>query len=144
MERHAKIGDKVKVHFTGTLEDGTVFDTSENKKPLLFNLGSGEVIQGFEEAISGMKVDQEKNIRISSDKAYGPRTHELIVNVEKDKLPKDLEFKLDQHYQIPNEDNNEITVRVSKVSENSVELDGNHPLAGKNLIFKIKLIEILD
>lgn len=144
MERFVKIGDVVKVDFVGSFEDGQVFDTSENKNPLKFKVGSGEVIQGFDEALVGMRVGQEKQININSDKAYGPRAKELIVNIEREKLPADIDFKKDQQYQIPNEDGETIVVRVSDVSENSIELDGNHPLAGRNLIFKIKLVEILD
>lgn len=142
MERFVKNGDKIKVHFTGTLEDGNIFDSSVNKKPLNFIVGSGQVIQGFDEAVIGMKLGQEKTIHINSDKAYGPKVKELIVNVEKEKFPQKLEIKINQQYKIPIEDGESMIVRVTNISENTIELDGNHPLAGKNLTFKITLVEI--
>ncbi len=142
MEKYVKVGDVIKVHFTGTFEDGTVFDSSINRKPLTFKVGAGEVIQGFDEAVVGMRPGQEKRIHISSDKAYGPIAKELRINIAKDKLPQSLEFQLNQQYQIPNEDGETILVRVTKISENDIELDGNHPLAGKNLIFSITLMDI--
>ncbi|MBK7106551.1 MAG: peptidylprolyl isomerase [Ignavibacteriae bacterium] len=142
MERFVKNGDSVKVHFTGTLEDGRIFDSSIDRKPLAFKVGSGQVIQGFDEAVIGMQLGQEKTININSDKAYGPRVKELIVNVEKEKFPQKLEIKINQHYKIPIEDGESMVVRVTNISENTIELDGNHPLAGKNLTFKITLIEI--
>jgi peptidylprolyl isomerase len=142
LEKYVKVGDTIKVHFTGKFEDGKVFDSSENRDPLKFKVGSGKVIQGFDEAVVGMRPGQEKRIHISSDKAYGPIAKELKITVSKDKLPKNLEFELNQQYQIPNEDGETFLVRVTKISENDVELDGNHPLAGKNLIFNITLMEI--
>lgn len=142
LEKYVKVGDVVKVHFTGTFEDGTVFDSSINRKPLTFKVGLGDVIQGFDEAVIGMRPGQEKSIHISSDKAYGPIAKELKITISKDKLPNNLEFQLNQQYQIPNEDGDSILVRVTKISENDIELDGNHPLAGKNLIFSITLMEI--
>ncbi|MFZ1288880.1 MAG: peptidylprolyl isomerase [Melioribacteraceae bacterium] len=142
MERFVKNGDTIKVHFTGNLDDGSIFDSSKNKKPLKFKVGFGQVIQGFDEAVIGMKLGQEKTIHINSDKAYGPRAKELIVNVEKEKFPQTLDIKLNQQYKIPNEDGESMIVRVTSISENTIELDGNHPLAGKNLTFKITLVEI--
>lgn len=142
MERFVKNGDSVKVHFTGTLDDGSIFDSSIDRKPLAFKVGSRQVIQGFDEAVIGMQLGQEKTININSDKAYGPRVKELIVNVEKEKFPQKLEIKINQQYKIPIEDGESMVVRVTNISENTIELDGNHPLAGKNLTFKITLIEI--
>jgi peptidylprolyl isomerase len=142
LERYVKVGDTIKVHFVGTFEDGNIFDSSSNKKPLKFKVGSGQVIQGFDEAVIGMRPGQEKKIHISADKAYGPVAKELIINIEKGKLPNNLDFKINQQYQIPNEDGEAILVRVTKISENTIELDGNHPLAGKNLIFNITLMQI--
>jgi len=142
-ERHVKVGDTVKIHFTGKLEDGTVFDSSQENKPLKFKVGSGSVIQGIDDTVVGMKANQEKSIHISSDKAYGSIEKELIISVDKNTLPKDLDLKLDQELQIPNEDGNSITVHVTQITDKLIELDGNHPLAGKNLIFDIRLVEIL-
>ncbi len=142
MERHAKIGDIVKVHFSGKLEDGTLFDSSIDKNPLCFKIGNVDVIQGIDEALIGMKIGQEKTIHISSDKAYGSIEKELIISIEKDKLPIDLEVQVGQELQIPNEDGTPINVRITNITDINIELDGNHLLAGKNLIFDLKLIEI--
>ncbi len=141
-ERYIKIGDTIKVHFTGKLDDGTIFESSQEGKPLSFKVGNGEVIMGIDEAVIGMKAGQEKNIFISSDKAYGPIEKELKILIEKEKLPKDLEVKKNYMLQIPNEDGKPYNVRVSDITENEIELDGNHPLAGKNLIFDLKVLEI--
>ena len=142
MEKHAKIGDTVKVHFSGKLENGKLFDSSTDNNPLCFEIGNGDVIQGIDEALIGMKIGQEKNIHISSDKAYGSIEKELIISIEKDKLPEDLEVQVGQELQIPNEDGNPISVRITNITDLNIELDGNHLLAGKNLIFDLKLIEI--
>ena len=134
-ERHIKIGDIIKLHFTGTLEDGTVFDSSKGKTPLTFKVGNGDVISGIDETVVGMKLNQEKSIYLNPDKAYGPIEKEFIISIEKEKLPPN---KL----QIPNEDGEPFQVRVTKMTKEIIELDGNHPLAGKNLMFDLQVVEI--
>ena len=141
-EKHIKIGDIVKLHFTGTLEDGTVFDSSKGKTPLVFKVGNGDVISGIDEAVIGMKLNQEKSVYLNSDKAYGPIEKEFIISIEKEKLPPNLELQLGYQLQIPNEDGEPFQVRVTKITEKFIELDGNHPLAGKNLLFDISVVEI--
>lgn len=141
-ERHAKIGDKVEIHFIGKLEDESVFETSHDGTPLKFKIGNNEVIQGIDEAVVGMKVGQEKFIHISSDKAYGSIEKDLIISIEKDKLPKDIDLAVGNELKIPNEDGSPFSVRVANVDDKIIQLDGNHPLAGKNLIFELKLINI--
>ncbi|MBK8946720.1 MAG: FKBP-type peptidyl-prolyl cis-trans isomerase [Ignavibacteriae bacterium] len=142
MERFVKYGDTIKVHFTGTLDDGSIFDSSVNRNPLKFKVGAGEVIQGFDEAVIGMKLNQEKIVNINSDKAYGPKVKELIVNVDKNNFPSTLKIKLNQKYKVPTESGESMIVKVTNISGDTIELDGNHPLAGKNLTFKITLVEI--
>jgi peptidylprolyl isomerase len=141
-ERHAKIGDTVKIHFTGKLEDGSEFDSSKDKEPLVFKVAADEVIPGLDEAVIGMKVNQEKSVHINSDKAYGPVEKELKISIEKDKIPDGMNLKMNQELEIPNEDGNPITLRITNITNDKIELDGNHPLAGKNLIFDLKLISI--
>lgn len=143
-ERHVKVGDRVKIHFTGKLDDGSIFDSSIDKDPLIFKVGNGDIIQGIDEAIVGMKLGQEKVLHVTSDKAYGAIERELIISIEKEKLPGDLEIQIDQELQIPNDDGNPINVRITNITDHTIELDGNHPLAGKNLIFDLKLIEIMS
>ncbi|MCW8848593.1 MAG: FKBP-type peptidyl-prolyl cis-trans isomerase [Melioribacteraceae bacterium] len=142
-ERHIKIGDIIKIHFTGTLEDGSVFDSSEGKKPLKFKVGNGDVISGIDEAVIGMKLNQKKSIYLNSDKAYGPIEKEFIISIEKEKLPPNLEVQIGYQLQIPNEDGEPFQVRVTKITDNFIELDGNHPLAGKNLMFALQIVEII-
>ena len=139
----AKDGDKVRVHYTGTLDDGTVFDTSVGRKPLEFVLGSGQIIPGFEKAVLGMKVGDKANISIGPDEAYGPRMDELVFEVEREKFPEDYVPELDQQLQIPQEDGSIMVVTVVKIEDNIITLDANHPLAGQNLNFEVELVEIL-
>lgn len=140
--RISKHGDKVKVHYTGTLEDGRVFDSSENKRPLEFILGGGEVIEGFERGALGMKVGEKKRIEIPPEEAYGQRKGELVINVNKNDFPEDITPSVGLQLEIK-QTNGDITyVIVTEVSGEAVTLDANHPLAGETLIFDVELLEI--
>jgi peptidylprolyl isomerase len=138
----AKTGDTVKVHYTGKLKDDTVFDTSANRDPLQFTLGEGQVIPGFEKAVIGMKPGESKTTEIPVDEAYGPHHKEMVLVVARSQFPAELEPKVDQRLQMSRSDGQKILVTVTAVSEENVTLDGNHPLAGKDLIFDIELVEI--
>jgi len=138
----AKIGDTVRVHYTGKLEDGTTFDTSNNRDPLQFTIGKCEVVPGFEEAVVGMKPGESKTAKVPADKAYGPHRKEMVVVVNRNRFPADMEPKVDQQLQIRQEDGERIIVMVTEVSESSVTLDANHPLAGKDMTFDIQLVEV--
>ncbi|MGB3184201.1 MAG: peptidylprolyl isomerase [Cyclobacteriaceae bacterium] len=137
----AKQGDKVKVHYTGRLKDGTVFDSSENREPLEFTLGNGQMIPGFEKAVDGMNVGDERTAEIVADEAYGQRQDNMVVNVPKEQVPPDIKPEVGQQLAINREGQN-IPVVVADVTESEVILDANHPLAGKDLVFEIKLVEI--
>ena len=138
----AKAGDTVKVHYTGTLDDGSVFDSSVDREPLEFTLGQGTLIPGFEEAVVGMQLDESKTATIAHEEAYGPHRPEMIAEVDRARFPDNLEPEVGQHLQMRNEQGHVMTVVVSEVSETSVTLDANHPLAGKDLTFDIELVEI--
>lgn len=138
----AKKGDKVKVHYTGKLEDGTVFDSSKEREPIEFTIGEGEVISAFENAVTGMEEGEEKDIHIPVDEAYGKRNEELIQEVERERFAKDLELKEGQGLQLKTQDGQKILVVVKKITDDKVTLDANHPLAGEDLNFEIKLMEI--
>ncbi len=138
----AKQGDTIKVHYTGKLEDDTVFDTSIKRDPLQFTIGEGKVIPGFEQAVVGMKPDESKTIKIPADKAYGPHRKEMVIVVERNQFPANLEPKAGQQLQIRQKDGQATVVMVTDVYESNVTLDTNHPLAGKDLTFDIQLIEI--
>jgi peptidylprolyl isomerase len=139
----AKNGDTVKVHYTGKLDDGTVFDSSANREPLQFIIGQGQLINDFEQAVVGMEPGESKNIQIPSDNAYGPHHEEMIMEVERSRFPEDLEPRIDQMLQVRQENGQTFTVKVTDVSEDKVTLDGNHPLAGQDLHFDIQLTEIM-
>jgi peptidylprolyl isomerase len=139
----AKNGDKVKVHYTGKFEDGEVFDSSLEREPLEFTIGKGQVIPGFEQAVEGMSPGDTKTTDIPPEKAYGPRHEEMVTEVEKNRFPADMDPKVGQRLQLRQADGKTIRVTVTNVSESMVTLDANHPLAGKNLTFDIKLIEIV-
>jgi peptidylprolyl isomerase len=139
----AKIGDTVKVHYTGKLEDGTVFDTSQESDPVQFTIGGGEVIQGFEEAVVGMEPGEKKTASIPADDAYGPRRDEMIVEVSRDNLPEDFEPQVGQQLQVHQPSGQVALVTVKDVNSEGVVLDANHPLAGKQLKFDIQLVAIV-
>lgn len=139
----AKKGDTVKVHYTGKLEDGSVFDSSDGRDPLEFTLGEGQVIPGFEAAVVGMNASDSKTTTISSDDAYGPHRKEMVAAVDRDQFPPDITPEVGQQLQMQRPDGQKIVVAVTEVSESSVTLDANHPLAGKDLTFEIELVEIV-
>lgn len=131
----------VTVHYTGTLDDGTVFDSSEGKEPLTFTVGSHHVIPGFENGVIGMEIGEEKTIDISSDNAYGQRREQLVQKVPKT-LFKDFSPEKGQQIGLMAQNRQQMMATVIDVSEDMVTLDLNHPLAGKNLHFKVKLEKI--
>ena len=139
----AKHGDTVKVHYTGKLEDGMVFDTSTDLDPLQFTIGDGQIIPGFEQAVIGMNPSESKTIKIPTDEAYGPHREEMVQMVDRNQLPVDLKPEIGQQLQSRQTDGQTIVVTVTDVSESSVTVDGNPPLAGKDLTFDIQLVEIV-
>lgn len=138
----AKKGDKVKVHYTGKLTDGTVFDSSENRDPLEFTLGEGRMIPGFEEAVYGMKVGDKKSADIASAEAYGDKRDDMMIEVPNDKLPEDIKPEVGMQLSMQQPDGQPVPVQIAEVHDNHIVLDANHPLAGKDLVFDIELVEI--
>lgn len=139
----AKQGDTVKVHYTGKLEDGSVFDSSIDLDPLQFEVGTGQVIPGFEQAVIGMSPDELKTIEVPADEAYGPYREEMAVVVDQNQFPADLNIEVGQQLQVNQSEDQKIIVMITDISESGVTLDANHPLAGKDLTFDIQLIEIV-
>jgi FKBP-type peptidyl-prolyl cis-trans isomerase 2 len=138
-----KKGDKVKVEYEGKLDSGELFDSSEKAgKPLEFEAGSGRVIPGFDKAIIGMKKGEEKEIKIEKDNAYGDYKEELKKDVPRDVLPKEQEPKEGMMLIMSTADGHQIPAKIVEVEKEKITLDLNHPLAGKNLTFKIKIVEI--
>ena len=138
----AKDGDTVQVHYKGTLGDGTVFDTSRGRQPLEFTLGAGNVIVGFDKAVNGMRVGEIKTVTIPAEEAYGPRRDEMVMTVARDELPENMDPIVGQQLQVTQPGGGTAIVVVTGVSEDSITVDGNPPMAGKDLTFEIELMGI--
>ncbi len=135
-----KKGDKIKVEYTGSFESGEVFDSSEKHgQPLEFEAGSGMVVSGFDAAVMGMEVGEEKEFTLNPEEAYGMPDEKAIQKVPKDKFPK--EAKEGMVIGIPLPDGHQIPAKIVKIDDKEVTIDLNHPMAGKVLKFKIKIIE---
>jgi len=137
----AKSGDTVKVHYTGKLDDGTVFDSSRDRDPLEFKIGAGQIIPGFEDGVVGMDIGDTKSIVIPAEDAYGPRHPGWPKQVEKERMPEDYTPKVGDMMQVQGPEGDLVRVMITEVSDTSVVLD-NHPLAGKALHFDVELVEI--
>lgn len=138
----AKSGDTVKIHYTGTLEDGTVFDSSAEREPLEFTINKNQVIPGFEQAVLGMTPGESKTEKIPMDQAYGPRREEMVLEVSREQIPPDLSPEVGQQLQIQQANGQSVPVVVTEVTDDQITLDANHPLAGEDLTFEIQLVEI--
>lgn len=139
----AQSGDRVQVHYTGRLADGTIFDTSQQRDPLEFTLGGGDILPGFEQAVLGMTAGEAKTITIPAAQAYGPHQPARVLEIERHHLPPDLHPELGQHLHLRQQDGGTIDVVVTGLTEEHVTLDANHPLAGHDLTFDLQLVEIL-
>jgi len=138
----AKENDRVKVHYKGSLQDGTVFDSSENRQPLEFTIGQGMVIPGFEKGVVGMCEGDTKVISIEAEEAYGAYRQDLVGVVDKSRIPDDIDLKIGMVLQVRSPEGSVTNVVVSAITDNDVTLDMNHPLAGKELLFEVTLVEI--
>lgn len=138
----AKSGDTVRVHYTGRLDDGTVFDSSREREPLEFTVGSGQVITGFERAVEGMEIGEARETRIEADDAYGERRDDLVLDLPKEQVPEDMEIAPGMRLELRQPDGQAVPVTVADVGDESVTLDANHPLAGQPLTFELELVEI--
>ncbi|MBD3344063.1 MAG: peptidylprolyl isomerase [Chitinivibrionales bacterium] len=139
----AKEGDTVKVQYTGKLEDGTVFDQNNEDNLLEFTIGEHKIIPGFEQAVVDMEEGETKTVSVSSENAYGPYNSDAVIETTRSVLPENLEPELGQRLQAQDKNGNPFVVRITDMSDNTVTLDGNHPLAGKNLNFEISLKEVV-
>lgn len=142
MSQTAKKGDSVKVMYTGKLTDGTVFDSNEGAEPLGFEIGKNMVIPGFEDGVSGMAIDETKTIEIPCDQAYGEVLDEMIIRMPKNALPADAAPQVGQMLELADDQGRTIPVRITAIEEAELVLDANHPLAGQDLVFDVKLVAI--
>ena len=138
----AKSGDTVSIHYTGTLDDGTEFDSSAGREPLEFTLGSGQVIAGFDAAVTGMTVGDKKSVRMEADEAYGERREELVQEVPRSALPDEIKPEEGMALQSQSPEGHIMNLIVTGVSDDSITVDANHPLAGQALSFDIELVKI--
>ncbi len=139
----AKSGDTVRIHYTGTLDDGTQFDSSSGREALEFALGSGQVIPGFDSAVKGMAVGETRKVTIEPDDAYGQRHEQLVQTVPRDALPDDIDPAVGMHLQSESPDGQVMNLFVTEVGDETITVDANHPLAGQVLNFSIELVDIV-
>jgi peptidylprolyl isomerase len=139
--QHAQAGDTVRIHYTGTLHDGTVFDSSRDGDPLEFVLGKGQVISGVNDAVTGMTVGEEKKVTVAAEDAYGPHREDLTLRVGREQFPNDIEPTVGQRLQMSRA-GQVFRVTVQEVADDAVVLDANHPLAGEDLTFEVELVGI--
>ena len=139
-----KSGDTVKVHYHGRLTDGTTFDSSEGRDPLEFEVGSGMVIKGFDDGVTGMTIGEKKTINIPSDEAYGPVNDDMLVEFPRSNFPPEMVPEVGMQLNMTSGDGQVIPVVVTEVKDDMVSLDANHPLAGEALIFDLELVAITN
>lgn len=137
-----KAGDTVRIHYKGTLDDGSVFDSSDGRDPLEFAVGSGQIIPGLDVALPGMKVGDEKTVKVAADQAYGPVNPDARQPVPREQFPPNIPIELGASLQVQTQDGQVMTVTIVEIGEENVILDANHPLAGKDLTFEIALVSI--
>ena len=135
-------GNTVSVHYTGTLNDGTQFDSSQGRDPLSFQVGDGQVISGFDNAVVGMTVGESKTFTISADEAYGPKNEEAIQEVSKDRFPEGYDAQVGQTVTGQNEVGQNFQALIIAEAEDTVTLDFNHPLAGQDLTFEVEVVSV--
>jgi peptidylprolyl isomerase len=138
----AQPGNTVRVHYTGRLDDDRVFDSSQGRDPLEFTVGQGRVIPGFEEAVVGMEVGEEKTVKIPADRAYGPHRDEMVAEVSRSQIPAEIDPEVGQQLRM-SQQGQSFVVTVTDVNDSTVTIDGNHPLAGEDLTFELELVEIV-
>jgi peptidylprolyl isomerase len=141
--QQVKAGDTVKVHYHGRLTDGTVFDSSEGREPLEFEVGGGMVIKGFDNGLMGMAIGDKKTVEIAVDEAYGPKDPEMVMEFPIDRFPPDVKPEVGMQLNMTNNQGQHIPVVIVDVKEDAVVLDANHPLAGEDLIFDLELVDIV-
>lgn len=140
--RQARQGDTVQVHYEGRLDDGTTFDSSRDREPIEFTIGEGEVVPGFEEAVTGMTAGERKTTTIPAENAYGDRVDDLMFSVSRDQVPEGMDVKVGDQLSVGLPSGETVPMQVAGVDEDSLTLDANHPLAGKDLTFDLELVRI--
>ena len=140
--QQVKHGDKIKVHYHGKLTSGETFDSSAGREPLEFEVGSGMVIKGFDDGVTGMKVGDKKTINISAEDAYGPLNPDMMMDFPKERFPADMQMEIGMQLMMSDPSGQQFQVTINEIKEDFIILNGNHPLAGEELIFDLELVEI--
>jgi peptidylprolyl isomerase/FKBP-type peptidyl-prolyl cis-trans isomerase SlpA len=140
----ANEGDEVQVHYTGKLEDGTIFDSSEDGEPLSFTIGENRVIPGFEEAVTGMEPGDSKTTEVEPEQAYGEHREDMVMEMDRDQIPGEVDPEVGQQLQLRLENGQTVPVLITALGEDSVTIDANHPLAGRKLIFDIEVVDVAE
>ncbi len=135
-------GDRVQVHYTGKLQSGEVFDSSQGREPLDLTIGEGKIIPGFEQALLGMQTGDKKSFDLTPDQAFGERKDELVHVIQKEQIPSDIKLEIGMQLALEGQQKEPIPAQVVDISESTVTLDTNHPLAGKDIIFEVDVVEI--
>lgn len=135
-------GDQISVHYTGKLTDGTVFDTTEGEDPLVFTLGEDDLIDGFVTAVMSMEVGDKKTVTIGVEEAYGVWHEDMVIEVPRSEMPEDLDLKVGDELEVTDEEEEPMLVLISEMTEDTVTLDGNPPLAGQDLVFDLELVAV--
>jgi len=143
MTQKVKKGDNVKLHYTGRLKDGKVFDSSRKREPIQFEAGTGQIIKGIDSAVIGMKPGEKKSITIAPEDAYGSYDEKLLIDVPKDRIPEDVSTKEGSVLRLVDKQGKAVPVKVTEDKKDSVKVDANHPLAGEELAFEIEIMEIV-
>lgn len=141
MSEEIKAGDTISVNYTGRFEDGTVFDSSEAKKPLKFTVGAGQLIQGFDEAVVGMKLGEKKTINLPPEEAYGVHQDGMVIDIPKAQIPEDMKVEVGMRLHLRDPEGNPVPAVVTEITDEVVKMDANHPMAGKTLVFDIEIAE---
>ena len=142
--QQAKEGNVVKVHYSGRLTDGTLFDSSEGREPLEFTVGAGQMIRGFDAGVLGMAIGEKKTLQISAEDAYGMRDEEAIIEFPADNIPEDMKLEPGMQLTLRNQNGQPVPVIVLEVKDDVVIMDANHMLAGQDLVFDVELVEIIE
>jgi peptidylprolyl isomerase len=141
--QQVKSGDKVKVHYHGKLTSGETFDSSQGRQPLEFEVGSGMVIKGFDDGVTGMKVGDKKTVNISTENAYGEKNPDMLIEYPRSQFPENIELQVGTDLMMSSASGQQFQVKIADIKDDVVILDANHPLAGEELIFDIELVEIV-
>lgn len=142
--QQAKQGNVVKVHYSGRLTDGTMFDSSEGREPLEFTIGAGQMIKGFDSGVLGMAIGEKKTLQIPAEEAYGARDEEAIIEFPSENIPAEMKLEPGMQLTLRNQDGQPVPVVILEVKEEIVIMDANHMLAGQDLVFDVELVEISE